>query len=95
MGIGGKSIQAVATRVKLKIGHLPTREYEVLITPIKEWIIGSGPRFIFTNHCNFKPTGSHHSGNMSWSAVSSWTLRTNMSKVKPGNKGGHRVGWSN
>ncbi len=40
MGIGGKPIQAVATRVKLKIGHLPTREYEVLITPIKEWIIG-------------------------------------------------------
>ncbi len=42
MGIGGKPIQAVATWVKLKIGHLSTREYEVLITPIKEWIIGMG-----------------------------------------------------
>nr|XP_033811836.1 uncharacterized protein LOC117365469 [Geotrypetes seraphini] len=39
-GLGGKIIQAVQTKLRLKIGQLPIREYTVLITEIPEYIIG-------------------------------------------------------
>ncbi|XP_066433951.1 uncharacterized protein [Eleutherodactylus coqui] len=39
-GLGGKQVEAVQTKIKLKIGDIPSQYYKVMIVPIPEYIIG-------------------------------------------------------
>lgn len=51
-GLGGHEVKGKIIRVHLKIGSLPLREYEVIITPVKEWIIGMDVLQGMTLHLN-------------------------------------------
>ena len=39
-GFGGQTIPVTQTRLKLGVGRLPPREYEVSIAPVQEYILG-------------------------------------------------------
>ena len=39
-GLGGQVVTGVQVNLFLTIGQLPKRQYPVVITPVKEWIIG-------------------------------------------------------
>lgn len=39
-GLGGAEVQETQTKLMMKTGHLPRREYSIVVVPIPEYIIG-------------------------------------------------------